>query len=194
MSGVQLLAHDDQIRAALPPLRRRLLQLLDEPASAAELARRTDLPRQKINYHLRVLEDAGLVELVETRARRGCTERLLRATSSELVVDPQLVDGSDRVRSRDRYAAEHLSNIAARTVRDVTRLRDGAERTGKRLLTFTLETEIEFAQPADVHAFTGALADAVAELSTRYATPGGRRYRVIAGGHPQTATEEGEAG
>lgn len=184
MDGAHLLAREDEIRAALPPLRRQLLTLLHEPSSASELARRTGVARQKINYHVRVLEDAGLVELVETRARRGCTERVLRATSAELVVDPAVVGGSDRVRSRDRHAAEHLADVAAATVRDVTRLRAGAERAKRRLLTFTLETEIEFAQPADVHAFTQALAESVAELSDRYSRSGGRRYRVVVGGHP----------
>jgi predicted transcriptional regulator len=187
VDGALLLAEDQQIRAALPPLRRRLLDLLQEPGSASELARRTGIARQKINYHLRVLETAGLVELVETRARRGCVERILRATSAELVVDPDAVGRSDRVRSRDQYAAEHLADVAAATVRDVTRLRAGAERAGRRLLTFTVETEVGFAQPADVHAFTDALAAAVTELSTRFATAGGRPYRVIIGGHPAVA-------
>ena len=94
MDGVRLLAEGQQLRVALPPLRRRLLDLLQEPASAVELSRRTGIPRQKLNYHLRVLEQAGLVELVETRSRRGCVERILRATSAELVVDPDLVGRS----------------------------------------------------------------------------------------------------
>jgi DNA-binding transcriptional ArsR family regulator len=180
-----LVAADRQVKAALPPLRRRLLHLLDEPASAAELARRTGLPRQKINYHLRVLEAAGLVRLVETRARRGCLERVLQASADELVVDPQLVDRRDRVRSADRHAAEHLVDAAADTIRTVSRLRAGADAAGRRLLTFTLETEVAFAQPADVHAFTDQLATALAEISERFATRGGRPYRVVVGGHPK---------
>lgn len=185
MASVQLVAEDRQVRAALPPLRRELLTLLREPASATELARRTGLARQKLNYHLRVLEDAGLVELVETRTRRGCVERVLRATAAELVIDPSLVSRSGGLRSRDRYAAEHLSDAAAATVRDVTRLRDGAERAGRRLLTFTLEAEVTFAEPADVHAFTQALAESLAELCTSHGSSAGRGYRVVVGGHPR---------
>jgi DNA-binding transcriptional ArsR family regulator len=184
VTSVQLLARSDQIKAALPPIRRQLLGLLGEPASASELARRTGIARQKINYHLRVLEQVGLVELVETRARRGCTERVLRATSDELVIDPQAVGPSTTVRSRDRFAAEHLADAAARTVRDVTRLRHGAERTDRRLLTFTVEADVTFAQPADVHAFTADLAEAISDLATRHGSTDGRRYRVLVGGHP----------
>jgi hypothetical protein len=38
---------------SLDPVRARLLAELTEPASAAALAGRVGLPRQKVNYHLR---------------------------------------------------------------------------------------------------------------------------------------------
>jgi DNA-binding transcriptional ArsR family regulator len=173
-----------QVRAALSPLRRRLLELLREPASATELGHRTGLARQKINYHLRVLERSGLVQLVGTRQRRGCLERVLQATADEFVVDPQLIGSSERLRSRDRYAAEHLMDASAEAVRAVSRLQSKADQAGKRLLTFTIEADVEFGQPADVHGFTDALADAVAEISARWTTSGGRSYRVVVGGYP----------
>ena len=49
---------DDPERAAamLHPLRMRMLETLREPHSAASLARILELPRQKVNYHLRELE------------------------------------------------------------------------------------------------------------------------------------------
>ena len=48
---------DDPERAllALSPIRRRLLEALREPGSAASLAKRLDLPRQQLGYHLRAL-------------------------------------------------------------------------------------------------------------------------------------------
>ena len=52
-----------------------------EPASATEVAARLGESRQRVNYHVRALERGGLVELVEERARRGCTERVVRATA-----------------------------------------------------------------------------------------------------------------
>jgi DNA-binding transcriptional ArsR family regulator len=50
---------------SLDPVRTRLLAELAGPASATTLAARLGLPRQKVNYHLRTLEQHGLVELVE---------------------------------------------------------------------------------------------------------------------------------
>lgn len=183
-AAIELLDQDGQVKAALAPIRRRLLELLRQPASATKLAKQTGLTRQKLNYHLRVLERAGLVELVETRQRRGCVERVLRATAAELVVDPRILARGERVRSRDRYAAEHLIGAASDVVRSVSRLRAGADAAGKRLLTFTIEADVTFAQPADVHAFTDALAAAVAELAAEHGSDQGQRFRLVLGGHP----------
>ena len=49
---------------SLDPLRSRLLAELTEPASATMLAGRVGLARQKVNYHLKSLEQHGLIELV----------------------------------------------------------------------------------------------------------------------------------
>jgi DNA-binding transcriptional ArsR family regulator len=174
----------DRVRSALSPLRRELLRRLGEPASATELAAAMDLPRQKVNYHLRQLERAGLVELVEQRRRRGCVERVMRASADAFVVDPTVLGAAPSVTARDQFAAEHLVDTAAATVRDVSRMRAAAVEQGKRLLTFTIEADVAFAEPTDVHRFTDALAEAVARTAEEYGTDGGRRYRIVVGGHP----------
>ena len=56
---------------ALDPIRARLLAELAEPGSAASLAQRVGLARQKVNYHLRALEAHGLVRPVEELPVRG---------------------------------------------------------------------------------------------------------------------------
>jgi DNA-binding transcriptional ArsR family regulator len=175
----------DKVRRALSPIRRQLLARLREPGSATQLAAEMDLPRQRVNYHLRALEDAGLLELVEERPRRGCTERILRTKPGALVVDPTVID-SEFTHIHDQYAAEHLVGVAAGTVRDVARMQAAAAEQGKRLLTFTVEAEVRFAQPGDVHAFTDELTAAIREVVARFDTPDGRRYRMVAGGHPAT--------
>lgn len=186
-SAMQFVDDPTRLLAALTPLRRRLLADLDGPTSATESAARLGLSRQTANYHLRVLERAGLVELVELRQRRGCTERVLRACADAFVVDPSVMSRpTDPITSRDAYAAEHLVAVAGRTVRDVSRMRAAAGDQGKRLLTFTIETEVGFAVPAEVHEFTDALATAIAEVAQRFSTPAGRRYRVVVGGYPES--------
>ncbi|GAA1614783.1 helix-turn-helix domain-containing protein [Kribbella sancticallisti] len=189
---MKLLEEPEKVRAALSPLRRKLLDLLQEPASATQLAVTLELPRQRVNYHLRELEKAGLVELVEERQRRGCVERILRATSGSFVVDPSVM-GRAFSQLGDQYAAEHLVEVAAGTVRDVARMQNEADAAGKRLLTFTLEAEVRFAEPGDVHRFTDALTEAVRRTVEAFDADGGRPYRVIAGGHPAPRSTEGES-
>jgi DNA-binding transcriptional ArsR family regulator len=197
MAARVLLDEPDRVRRALSPLRRQLLARLRTPASAAQLASELELPRQRIGYHLRELEAAGLVELVEERRRRGFVERVLRASAEAYVVDPAVMGqdhdqapGAD-ASARDRHAAEHLVDVAGRTVRDVARMQTAAERSGRRLLTFTLETEVRFGAPADVHRFTDALAAALADVVAAFDTPSGRAYRVIGAGHPAPHHDKG---
>ena len=64
---------------SLDPIRAQLLaELAAGPASAAMLSGRVGLPRQKVNYHLKALEQHGLVELAGERRKGNVTERLMR--------------------------------------------------------------------------------------------------------------------
>lgn len=81
---------DDPVAAtvALEPVRSRLLAELSAPASAATLAARLGMARQKFNYHLRALEGHRLVRVAGKRRWGGLTERLLVATAASYVVSP----------------------------------------------------------------------------------------------------------
>ncbi|HET6529557.1 MAG TPA: helix-turn-helix domain-containing protein [Actinoplanes sp.] len=173
---------DAGLRGPLSPLRRRLLSELREPGSATGLAARLGQTRQRINYHLRELEKAGLVELVEVRQRRGREERLLRATPRTVVVTPAIV-GPRTVADQDRFAVDTLLTASARTLDTVARQRTAAAATDKRLVTFTIEAEIGFERPADIEDFASRLAALIAGYD-RPAAP--RRYRVVVGGHPSS--------
>lgn len=171
---------------ALAPIRRRILAALAEPASAAGLADRLDMPRQKIGYHLRALESAGLVQPAGERRKRGFTERLFVAARDH-VLDPALLQGPtdpDAVEAQDRHAADHLISTASAMVRDVARMRQNAAAEGSRLLTLTVEADVSFATPADFDTFTEEVSAAIAALARKYAAPSGRRYRLTAAAHP----------
>ncbi|WP_433324539.1 ArsR/SmtB family transcription factor [Spirillospora sp. CA-294931] len=181
---LDVLREEERLRGRLSLLRRRLLEELSEPGSATTLAARLGETRQKINYHLREMEKGGLVELVELRQRRGRTERVLRASARSVVIAPTVI-GDARRDGQDRFAADALLSAAARTFNDVAELRERADAAGKRLVTFTVDTEIAFAEPADIERFTQRLADRLADLAAEFHSPAsGRRYRVVIGGHP----------
>lgn len=194
-SSVALVSDAAKARAALTPLRRELLERLREPNSASSLAGQLAIPRQKLGYHLRVLEEAGLVKLVEERPRRGFIERVLVACADTFVLDPALVQGAEQPAgdAQDRHASDHLVRTASALVRDVARMREAADLEGKRLLTLTVETELTFATPGDFDAFSEHLSDAFTALAKRYAASplrkGGRRYRLVAAAHPAVQTK-----
>lgn len=176
----------DTALLALAPIRRRILTALAEPASAAGLAEQLDMPRQKIGYHLRALEGAGLVQPAGERRKRGFTERLFVAARN-YVFDPALMQAPpdpDAIDAQDRHAADHLISTASTIVRDVARMRQDAAAEGSRLLTLTVEADVTFATPADFDAFTEQVSVAVADLARTWSAPTGRRYRLTAAAHP----------
>jgi DNA-binding transcriptional ArsR family regulator len=192
-AGVRLdyIDEPERVRLALSPIRRLLLERLREPASATRLAGELGLTRQRVNYHLRALEDAGMLELVEERPRRGFTERILAARADAFVVDPAVLGAIADVEAQDRYAAEYLIGAASKVVRDVVRVQSAARCEGTRLLTFTIEADVRFAAPVDVEHFCTQLAELVAEAAAAHGTrSGGRAYRVVLGGHPAPCTTE----
>ncbi len=174
---------------ALEPIRRQLLAAMAEPASAATLASRVGLTRQKVNYHLNTLESHGLVQLAEERKWGGLTERLLVATASSYVVSPSVMGpiAVDPNRDVDRLSASYLIALGARMVREVGSLVRRAHEAGKRLATLSVDTEVRFAAPGDRAAFTQELTTAVAALVAKYhdaSAPGGRAHRLVVVAHP----------
>lgn len=191
----------DPARAAslLNPLRLRLLQHLRQPASAAALARKLDLPRQRLNYHLRELEKEGLVRLVEERKRGNCIERVLQASATSYLISPEVLGdlGDDPAARTDRFSSAYLVAVAAQAIREIAGLREKAAAADKRLGTFTLQTDVRFASAADRKAFTEELASAVARLAARYHdedAQGGRRFRFLVGAYPAPAEEPPDEG
>jgi DNA-binding transcriptional ArsR family regulator len=177
--------------AALDPMRASLLAALAaEPASAAAVAARLGLPRQKVGYHLNALAEHGLVVEVEQRRHGGLTERILAASAGSYVVSPAAMGGAgaDAARvggtDRDRLSASYLLALAGRVIREVGQL----ARVRRRLPTLAIDADLRFATAAERDAFADDLADAVRTLAARYhdeSAAGGRWYRVVALAHPR---------
>lgn len=179
---------------SLDPIRARLLAELAEPGSATTLAATVGLTRQKVNYHLRQLEQHGLVELVEERRRGNMTERVLQATAASYVISPGALGAvaPDPRRAPDRLSARWLVALAARTVREVGELIAGATRANKRLATLAMDGEIRFATAAARAEFADELTTAITTLIARYhddSAPDGRPHRLVVAVHPTSGEE-----
>ena len=195
--ALDVIRSPESAAALLDPTRQQLLSYLREPDSASGLARRLRLPRQRINYHLKVLETAGLVEMVEQRRKGNCLERVVRATARAFIISPDALGelGPTAETAADRLSAAYLIAAAARAIRDVADLEDRARREGKRVATLTLETDVRFANADSRAKFAEELANAVARLAAKYhddEAPGGRRFRLLTAVHPIPATRTKE--
>lgn len=189
MMDVEVIESPEAATVALDRVRSRLLAELAAPASAATLAQRLDLPRQKVNYHLRTLEAHGLVEPAGERKWGGITERRLVATATSYVVAPQALGPVEATPARtgDRLSASYLVALAARCVREVGQLMRRAFASEQRLATLSIDSEIRFRSAAERAAFSQELATAVADLAARYhdaTAPGGRLHRLVVLAHP----------
>jgi DNA-binding transcriptional ArsR family regulator len=176
----------------LDPIKRRLLAELATPASAAALAQRVGLARQKVNYHLRALEECKLVEPADSRRWGGITERRMVATAASYVVSPVTLGSiaADPAPNGDRLSASYLIALAARVVREVGDLWRRARENDKRLATLSIDAVIRFKSPDDRAAFTNDLANAVSGLVARYHdehAEGGRRHRLVLAAYPAPA-------
>lgn len=171
----------------LDPLRARVLRALAEPGSATTVAKMLGEKRQRINYHLRALEEHGLVRLVEERPRRGLTERVVIASAAAYVMSPSLLGATAADPRRvDRLSARYAVAVAARLISEISDLSRRADRAGKRTATLTIDTEIRFATASSRADFTTELTNAISDLAARYhdeAAPRGRWHRLIVASH-----------
>jgi len=190
---LQIVQSPEKAGVLLQPGRLRLLEQLAEPDSAAGLARRLGVPRQKLNYHLRELEREGFLELIEERRKGNCVERVVRAVAREFLIAPQTPDRvTDRV-TTDRFSAAYLASTAARMIRELASLCIRSRRAGKRVATLTLETEIRFASAESRAAFAEEMTASIARLAAKYhneRAEGGRRFRLLSAVYPAVRLEE----
>ena len=190
---------DDPIAAgvSLDPIRARLLAELVQPGSASSLAPVVGLTRQKVNYHLRALEQHGLIELVEERRKGNMTERVLRAAAA-YIISPSVLSAlaPDPGREPDKLSAYWLLALGSRTVAELGELLARSARAGRPLATFAADAEVEFASAGDRAAFAVELAAAVEALVAKYhhgGAPGGRTHRLVVGLHPKVTDPEVDA-
>lgn len=98
------IAEAQQFKALSHPVRHRLLfELRDRAATISQLAAQLDLRKGTVAHHLKVLHEAGMVRVVETRQVRGGTEQYYRRTAE-----------------RFRYVGEESGEINAAMLRTIT--------------------------------------------------------------------------
>ena len=176
--------------ALASPARRQILAALAEANdSASGLAERLGDSRQRINYHMRALDEAGLVELAEERPRRGLVEKIFRPAGRSFALDPAILgslDAGEAIAEGDRWAAAYAIALASRVTREVAALRARAANEEKRLAVASLDTTVRLVDPKSMEAFVEELAGTIAEIVARHddPDPGARPFRITCCTHP----------
>ena len=97
----------DTIKALADTTRLAILRSLSRdrvPKSAKELAEDLDQPQTKLYRHLKVLQEAGLIEAAETRVVSGILETKYRAMQSGVAINPTEHPDETRQAMRDMIA------------------------------------------------------------------------------------------
>jgi DNA-binding transcriptional ArsR family regulator len=187
--SLQIVRRPDQAQALLNPERRRLIDALASgPDSASGLARRLGETRQRLNYHLRLLEEAGHVELAEERWKGSKPERVMRLVARRYVVDPAILGSLaiDPDEAGDRFSAAYLVALASRAVRELAELLSRAKGKRARLAAAAVNTTVRLRSPAAFHEFHSDLSRAVAQVIAKHHEERGegRWFRVMAAAYP----------
>ncbi len=108
-------------RAMAHPMRGRILAALDgRELSPVELAKELGASLGVVSYHVRVLADAGVVELARTSARRGAIQHHYRLRDTAAVSGSVALSEQDA----DRLAGE-LRAVIDRARRESKKAPDG---------------------------------------------------------------------
>jgi DNA-binding transcriptional ArsR family regulator len=178
VATAQVLAH---------PMRLRILGALRQPGSAAAVARELGEPRQKVNYHLKELERAGLVGQVSERRTGNFIENLYEAAARSFVISPRVAwpDGRRAEALAAQASLENLVRLGERVQRDSVDLLDRATFDGERIASAAVEAEVRFADGQQRTEFLNAYLRAVGPLLARYGAASGAPYRLVLAVYPE---------
>lgn len=112
VKDVHILRTMDEVKALADPLRLRLAEAFASgPNSTKHVAITIGENATKLYRHVAILEEAGLIELIDTRQKRGTLEKRYQAVARDFMVDRQLLE--IKAGSAQGYAALFLSALEA---------------------------------------------------------------------------------
>jgi DNA-binding transcriptional ArsR family regulator len=181
-----MVENPDAIQALASPVRLAALEAMREPMSAATVARALGQPRQKMSYHLKELERAGLIRFAGERRKGNFVEQLYEAVAKRFIVSPRL--GWDREQLaatlRDQASLANLVRVGEQLQIDATALLDEATRSTAAVPSAAVEAEVSFPDEAARSAFMEEYLAAIGPLLKKHAARKGESFRVVMAIYP----------
>lgn len=180
MNEVCYLERVDQAAALLKPGRIEILRLLAEPRSCTDVGSRLGQPPQKVYYHVKRMEVAGLVDQVSERRVRGITEGIYQAAGASYWLSPELVGAIGPRSAQDELSLGFLLSMAEEMQSDLGRL---ASAPGDRP-SLGLSGQVML-RPEDRQQFLTELRGVLQDLLSRYGGGEGVPFRIAFACYPR---------
>lgn len=187
MRDVLYVEEVDQAAALLKPRRVEIIRHLDQPRTLRELAALLGDTPQRLHYHVKTMEQAGLVERVGQRKVRGVMESWYQAIARSFWLAPDLIRSiGDPATAGDQVSLRYVLAIAEEIQRDIGRL---AGRVGVEIPSLALSAEIHLPDATRRGAFAADVRRMVETLAQEYGLPQGE---PDAGAASERAYETGQ--
>ena len=111
-------AQEVLVKALNHPVRVKALTILTErTASPKEISEEIDAPLSNVSYHVRVLEELGLIEIMEEESVRGSVAHFYKAVGRPMIDNPEWEKLDANVRTAfSGYVIETLMGDAAKSL------------------------------------------------------------------------------
>ncbi len=98
MKEVLVLKDLEQIKAVSQQYRLEILEAFDSSAKTAkQIAEIMDEPHGRVNYHIKMLEKVGIIELIEEVTKFGVVEKYYAPVAYKLIIDSNAVTLDDEM-------------------------------------------------------------------------------------------------
>lgn len=198
MQDVLYVEEFQKAAALFQPLRLELLKRMAEPCTCTALADDLGETPQKVYYHVKVLEEAGIVKKVNERRVRGIVEGIYQARARSYWLSPDLVGRiGGRLRAQDQMSLGFILTLAEELQADVGRLAQ-AQKEGQSLPSLGLSAQIQLRNADERAAFAQELKDMFQALAHKYGSQEhgsrkknpGQTFRVVLACYPKPMAHE----
>ncbi|MFC4492948.1 ArsR/SmtB family transcription factor [Streptomyces ovatisporus] len=181
MRDVVYVESAEQAEAILKPARAAVLRELTEPRTCSEVAERLGQTPQRVYYHVKQLEAAGVVERVAERQVRNLVEAAYQAVARKFWMSPGMI-GLPSTDPDDENLAR-LLDLAEQIQRDVAQLRPREDP----LPSIGVHGEVRV-KPEHREAFLRDVQAMLQQLFTRYGGAEGEGFTLALACYPDTTT------
>lgn len=192
-SKKMLVTDAEQLMMIRNPFKLQILQYLNETHSASEVAKFMGESPQKMNYHFKKLENAGLIWKVGKRSIRNLVEVLYESVAEHYIVTEQTDIQSDLIQQlKDQGPLMHLYDLSEQIKKDTVELLNRVK-DAVHVPSAALDFQVQFDNEEERKAFLNEYIELVNGLVTKYQTDkktDNNRFKALLAVYPEGGEAE----